>query len=229
MSPRRRGLGKTAPTPAGGEAPRATRPRTLSSPTVPYDPAVRNHPIRKRFRVALVPLALVALGGAVSAQGARTYAGSPPAVASAIDRFAPKAQAIVTNEAGFSKLLAAVPQATPACEQPLARGALAKVLAQSAGGFLDFTRSAEQGELALYPLSKLFPTHAAKSQYVASLDAVGTSFDALLAVAKSAQNVASDIGAGNCSEASGLASMDAGSVTTDIQKLNAHLAQLLAP
>jgi hypothetical protein len=190
---------------------------------------VQNDVFRQRLLGALVALSLVALAGAASAEGAGTYAGSPPAVARAIDKWTPKAQAVVTNEEGFSKILAAVPRATPACEQPLARGSLAQVLAQSAGGFLDFTRIAEQGELALYSLSPLFPNHATKSQYVASLDAVGTSFDALLAVAKSAQTVASDIGAGNCSEASGLASMDAGSVTTDIQKLNAHLAQLLAP
>lgn len=177
---------------------------------------------------ALVVLAAVVMLGEAALVATTSGAATvwPAAVVKAVSKFEPKAERVIQAEAEFALLLDAIPKAGAACAQPLGRGPLASTLSKGMAPLLSDTHFAEQGELALYPLSRLFSSRAAKRQYVADLDAVGTQFDALLELGTAVQAVSHDISSGDCSTAMGLASLDAGTLTNAVAKLKSALQKL---
>jgi len=79
----------------------------------------------------------------------------------------PRGQQVISVEGKFSEILVALPKAAAGCAQPQARGYLGQGVTASLTPLLSDTRFAEQGENGLYPLSRLWKTHAAKDAYVA--------------------------------------------------------------
>jgi hypothetical protein len=151
---------------------------------------------------------------------------TPAQVTAAIQKWDPKAQAVLDVEGKFAEILAAVPRAQVACEQPLGRGPLASALRQGLSPLISDTHFAEQGMLALYPLSKLFRTHAAKANYVEVLDGVGKQFDGLLKFSSLVQDVSNDISSGDCSGGLGLAAMDSATLRNTTRNLVNALTRL---
>jgi hypothetical protein len=174
-------------------------------------------------------LSTLVLGASVAVQASASASpGTPAAVTSAIQRWEPKADAVIDAEKAFHQYLGKVPLMRPACDQPYARGPLARSMGGEASLFVGTTKSAEQGEVGLYALSKLFSLHSSKARYVAKLDAVGKQFDKFLAIGTDFKKIASDTAAGNCGDAIVLARADDSELTEDLRLLNLGLGQLLS-
>jgi hypothetical protein len=174
-------------------------------------------------RLALVVCSCLLLGFTAAALA---VPGDPPQVKAAIQKWDPKAQAVVDVEGKFAQILDAVPRAQAACENQYGRGPLAAALRQGLSPLISDTHFAEQGMLALYPLSKLFPNKRAKASYVDALDGAGKQFDGLLKFSGLVQDVASDISSGDCGTALGLAAMDAATLKNTTRNLVTALTRL---
>lgn len=183
----------------------------------------------RSLHFAVGALALVSVGSVAGVtRAAASTPGVPAPVITAVSKWAPYADGISTAQGKVTTVLRAIPEAVRACGVTEAREPIAASLSSFASSFLSETHDAEHATLPLYSLSRLFPNHATKEAYVTALDRVGTQLDKLLEVGKNIQTVASDFGSGNCSEAAGLASMTAATLTNDVATFQGAVARLLA-